>query len=120
MSFRQQRQPLYGKRLKAKEVPQNFSIMLSPNLSPLFSVGNGYSANPLFQIESRAVSGKIEKVTRFGEPGQFLSPPLGFQFVQDQCPDIIHIDPGPKDGKDIRVFQLRDRFLYLESTYSHF
>src|SRR4030043_997263 len=103
------------KKVKEEKVMSSFSFGIAKS-----HVGNGHSANTLFQKESRAVSGKIEKMTRFSESGQFLSPPLGFQFVQDQRPNIIHIYPGPKDCKDIGVVQFRYRFFYLKSTHSHF
>src|SRR3990172_5650052 len=79
-------------------------------------VGNGYPANPLFKIKGWAVTGKIEKMTWPGKSCHLLSLESSLQFVKDKRSHLIHIDPGPQDGKHIRVFQFRYRFLYLISA----
>jgi hypothetical protein len=66
-------------------------------------IRNSYSANPLLKIEQGAVTGKIEKETRFGQPGQFDPATLSLQFTEDRRGHIIDIDPGLKACYDNRV-----------------
>ena len=103
------------KEVKKQKIIPSFSFGIAKS-----HIGNGYSANTFFIVKSWAIAGKIEKMARFSQSGQFLSPILSLQFVQDQTPNIIHIYPGPKDGKQIRLVQFRYRFLHLKSTDSHF
>jgi hypothetical protein len=86
------------KKVKKEKVVSAFSLGIVKS-----RIGNGYSANTPLKIKGRPIASKIEKLARLSEPRQFLSSVLMLQFFQDQRPDIIHIDPGLKNGKDIRI-----------------
>jgi hypothetical protein len=103
------------KKVKKEEVISSFSFGIAKN-----DIGNGDLANPLFKIEGWAIAGKIEELAGSGESGQFLSSKSGFQFVQDQSPDTVHIDPRMKDGKNIRVVHFWQGLFYFKSTDFHF
>ena len=103
------------KKVKKQKITLPFSLGIAKS-----DIGNGYLANALFVVKSWAITSKIEKMTRLGQSGQFLSPILSLQFVQDHTPNIIYIYSRPKGGKDIRLVQFWYRFLHLQSTNSHF
>src|SRR5512137_965740 len=103
------------KKVKKQKIISSFSFGITKS-----HIGNGYPANTLFIVKSWTIASKIEKMTGLSQSGQFLGPILSLQFIQNQTPNIIHIYPGPKHGKDIRLLQFRDRFLHLKSTNSHF
>jgi hypothetical protein len=103
------------KKIKKEKVISFFSSCIAKDY-----IGDGHSANPRFKIERRPITSKIKEAAGLSEPGQFLRVELGLEFPEDQSPDMIHIDPGPKDGKDIWFVQLRYRFGNLKGSNSHF
>jgi hypothetical protein len=103
------------KKMKEEKIISSFPFGIAESY-----IGNGYPANTFFILKSWAITSEIEKITRLSRSGQFLSPILSLQFVQDRTPNIIYIYPRPKGGKDIRLVQFWYRFLHPESTNSHF
>jgi hypothetical protein len=103
------------KKIKKEKVIPSFSSCV-----PKGYIRDRDFANPLFKIKRWPIASKIEEATRLSELSQFLCVELGLEFPEDQSPDMIHIDPGPKDDKDIRLIQFRHRFGDLKCGNSHF
>src|SRR4030042_1389891 len=94
------------KKVKKEKVISSFSFSIAKSY-----IRNRYSVNTLSKIKSGTITSEIEEVTRFSKPAQFFRPKLSLQFVQDQSPNIIHIYPGPKACKSIRLVQFWNGFI---------
>ena len=103
------------KKVEKEKVIPSFSSCITKGY-----IGDGDPANPLFKIKRRSIASKIEEATGLSEPGQFLRLELSLQLVQDQSPDMVHIDPGPENGEDTGSVQFRHRLHDVKSTDSHF